>query len=150
MSSILPVPHILQTTQADCLAACASMVLSYLDKPLPYDELLALLDVQWFGAPFSNIRNLEQIGVRVLCQKGSLDDLRKHLHDGEPIITPVFTGELPYVDEATNHAVVVVGIGKYYVYVNDPAVAEAPIPVPIGDFDLAWLERNEWYAVIRI
>jgi ABC-type bacteriocin/lantibiotic exporter with double-glycine peptidase domain len=149
MTSILPIPHILQTTQADCLAACASMVLSYLNKPLPYDELLALLGVQWFGAPFSNIRNLEQIGVRILYQNGSLDDLKKHLANGEPIITPIFTGELPYADEATNHAVVVVGIGEYYVYINDPAVSEAPIPVPKGDFELAWLERNEWYAVIR-
>jgi ABC-type bacteriocin/lantibiotic exporter with double-glycine peptidase domain len=149
MSDILPIPHILQTTQADCLAACANMVLSYLNKPLPYDDLLTLLNVQWFGAPFNNIRNLEQMGARVLCQQGSLDDLRKHLDDGEPIITPVFTGELPYADEATNHAVVVVGIGEHYVYINDPAVTYAPIPVPIGDFELAWLERNEWYAVIR-
>ena len=150
MSSLLPVPHILQTTQADCLAACANMVLSFLNKSLPYDELLALLDVQWFGAPFNNIRNLEQMGVRVLYQQGSLDDLRKHLEKGELAIVPVFTGELPYADEATNHAVVVVGIGEHYVYINDPAVTEAPIPVPKGDFDLAWVERNEWYAVVRI
>jgi ABC-type bacteriocin/lantibiotic exporter with double-glycine peptidase domain len=150
MTAILPVPHSLQTTQADCLAACANMVLSYLNKPLLYDDLLALLGIQWFGAPFSHILKVEQIGVRVLYQQGSLDDLEKHLAEGEPIIAPVFTGELPYADEATNHAIVIVGIGEHYVYINDPAVTQAPIPVPKGDFDLAWLERNEWYAVIKI
>ncbi|MEJ2750598.1 MAG: cysteine peptidase family C39 domain-containing protein [Anaerolineae bacterium] len=150
MLTILPVPHILQTRQADCLAACAAMVLSHLNKPLPYADLLTLLNIQWFGAPFSNIRALEQMDVHILYQQGILDDLSNHLAGGQPIITPVFTGELPYTNEATNHAVVVVGMGEHYVYINDPAVAEAPIPVPKGDFELAWMERNEWYAVIRI
>jgi predicted double-glycine peptidase len=126
------------------------MVLSYLNKPLLYDDLLTLLNIQWFGAPFSNIRDLEQMGVHVLYQQGTLDVLSNHLASSQPIITPVFTGELPYSDEATNHAVVVVGIGEHYVYIHDPAVTEAPIPVPKGDFELAWMERNEWYAVIRI
>ncbi|NKQ36300.1 MAG: hypothetical protein HF973_11875 [Chloroflexi bacterium] len=150
MSAILPIPHILQKSQADCLAACAAMILAYLNKPVSYEQLLALLNIQWFGAPFNNILNLEKAGVRVLYRQGALDDLRKHLADGEPVITAIFTGELPYSDEATNHAVVVVGIDGHYVYINDPAITEAPIPVPKGDFDLAWLERNEWYAVIKI
>lgn len=126
------------------------MILAYLNKPVSYEQLLALLNIQWFGAPFNNILNLEKAGVRVLYRQGALDDLRKHLADGEPVITAIFTGELPYSDEATNHAVVVVGIDGHYVYINDPAITEAPIPVPKGDFDLAWLERNEWYAVIKI
>ncbi|HFQ93711.1 MAG TPA: hypothetical protein ENK32_06860, partial [Anaerolineae bacterium] len=80
----------------------------------------------------------------------SLDALEKHLANGEPVITAVFTGELPYTDEATNHAVVVVGLDEHYVYINDPAIIQAPVPVPKGDFDLARLERNEWYAVIKL
>lgn len=34
-----------------------------------------------------------------------------------------------------------------YVYVNDPSFDIAPILVPIGDFDLAWLAMDEDYAV---
>jgi len=150
MSITLPIPHILQTSQADCLAACAAMVLTHLNKLLPYNELLSILNIQWFGAPFGNIRNLEQIGVRILYKQGSLFDLNDHLTVGEPIITPIFTGELPYAKEMTNHTVVIVGIREHYVYINDPAVTQAPIPVPKGDFDLAWLERDKWYAVIKI
>ena len=149
MSAILPIQHILQKTQADCLAACAAMILTHLNKPVPYNQLLALLNIQWFGAPFNNILNLEKAGVRVLCRQGSLDALEKHLANGEPVITAVFTGELPYTDEATNHAVVVVSLDAHYVYINDPAIIQAPVPVPKGDFDLARLERNEWYAVIK-
>ena len=34
------------------------------------------------------------------------------------------------------------------IYINDPAFARAPIAITHGDFDLAWLERDEYYAVL--
>lgn len=34
------------------------------------------------------------------------------------------------------------------VYLNDPAFANAPIQVSQGDFQLAWLEHDEFYAVL--
>jgi hypothetical protein len=36
------------------------------------------------------------------------------------------------------------------VYLNDPAFVQAPMQVSIGDFDLAWLEHDEKYAVITL
>ena len=33
-------------------------------------------------------------------------------------------------------------------YINDPAHPEAPVTVPCGDFELAWLERDYFYALI--
>ena len=33
-------------------------------------------------------------------------------------------------------------------YVNDPDRSKAPIAVPRGDFELAWLERDYYYALI--
>ena len=33
-------------------------------------------------------------------------------------------------------------------YVNDPAHPEAPVTVPRGDLNLAWLERDYFYALI--
>jgi hypothetical protein len=32
-------------------------------------------------------------------------------------------------------------------YVNDPHCSEAPITVPRADFELAWLERDYYYAL---
>ncbi|MFZ0548225.1 MAG: C39 family peptidase [Candidatus Promineifilaceae bacterium] len=145
---ILPVPHIYQEQGADCLAACSAMVLSFIDRQATYPDLLKILNIQWFGAPFSNIKLLEQLGIQVIYQQGTLEGLRSHLLDSHPAIVPVFTGELPYTPESTNHALVVVGMTDHYVYVNDPAVKADFIPVPHVDFELAWLERGEYYAVL--
>jgi uncharacterized protein YvpB len=60
----------------------------------------------------------------------------------------VRTGELPYWTYQTDHAVVVVGFDEGHVYVNDPDRPGAPIAVPVGDFELAWLERDYAYALI--
>jgi uncharacterized protein YvpB len=60
----------------------------------------------------------------------------------------VQTIELPYWSEPTDHALVVTGLDKTSIYLNDPAFANAPIQVPHGDFDLAWLERDEMYATL--
>jgi hypothetical protein len=55
---------------------------------------------------------------------------------------------LPYWDQVTNHAIVVVGLDDEFVYVHDPAFAVAPIQVSHGDFELAWQEWDEFYAVL--
>jgi hypothetical protein len=70
------------------------------------------------------------------------------LSNGWPVITPVKTRELPYWDEDTDNAVVVVGMDAQFVYLNDPALETAPIQVSQGDFGLAWLEHDEMYAVL--
>ncbi len=47
-----------------------------------------------------------------------------------------------------NHAVVVTGLDDDYIYLNDPAFTNAPIQVRRGDFDLAWLAQDEYYALL--
>jgi len=37
---ILPVPHLPQRKQGECLAACAAMMLNYLGHSVSYDKLL--------------------------------------------------------------------------------------------------------------
>jgi len=44
--------------------------------------------------------------------------------------------------------VVVVGLDDNFIYVNDPAFPDAPIQIERGEFDLAWLEWDEKYAVL--
>jgi hypothetical protein len=49
----LPVPHRRQRDTGDCLAACAAMILAYLENPIAYDQLLKLLQIEWFGTPYN-------------------------------------------------------------------------------------------------
>lgn len=59
------------------------------------------------------------------------------------------TEELPYWQQmSVRHVVVVVGMDNEHVYLNDPEFTHAPIGVTIGDFDLAWLQREEYYGVL--
>ena len=56
---ILPVTHLRQLHPADCIAACATMILAYLNEPVEYDRLLRILQVApEFGTAAFNIRLL--------------------------------------------------------------------------------------------
>jgi len=147
-SVILPVTHREQDTDGDCVAACVAMVLDYIGVSVPYERLIAILKTEWFGTVTSRILALEQLGVRIIYKQGTLAELRAHLLNKQPPIAFVATRELPYWNTDEKHAVVLVGIDDEYVYLNDPAFPRAPIPVLIGDFDLAWLEWDELYAVL--
>lgn len=145
---LLPVTHREQAETADCLAACAAMVLDYMGMPVAYGRLLKLLRVQWFGAFAFNIRALAELGVDVIYKRGTLAELREHLANNRPPIALVAAGELPYWNQSTLHAVLVVGMDERHVYLNDPGFPEAPVKISHGDFGLAWLERDELYAAL--
>ena len=114
---ILPVPHVLQRQAADCLAACAAMLLIYLGLAPNYEHVLKLLRIQpEVGTPAYNVRDLSGLGVKVTYQQGTLVDLAEHLGNNRPCLTPVQTGELPHWDVQTKHAVVVRGLDDDYVY----------------------------------
>jgi len=147
---LLPVIHWTQPQRADCVAACAKMVLDYIGQPVNYDRLLRLLQIDpEYGTAARNIVRLSELGVDVLYARGTLDDIRGHLAANRPCIAFVNTSELPYWKERTGHAVVVVGIDDEMVYLNDPAFANAPQVASHGDFLLAWLEMEEYYAIIQ-
>ncbi|MCB0190684.1 MAG: C39 family peptidase [Anaerolineae bacterium] len=144
---MLPVPHMRQRHPGECLAACAAMVLTYLGFSTSYERLLKLLRVeQGIGTPASNIRELGQLGVTVIYKQGTLAELHDHLTNDRPCIAFVQSGELPHWNTDTDHAIVVVGLDETYIYLNDPEFPDAPLQVPHGDFDLAWLEWDECYA----
>jgi ABC-type bacteriocin/lantibiotic exporter with double-glycine peptidase domain len=149
----LPVTHIQQRISGECLAACTAMILTYLRIPASYSQLLKLLDIEpLVGAPFSKIHAVEKLGIAVLYQKhGSLAMLYDYLSQSLPIIVDVETQELPYWQQiSARHVVVVVGMDAQHIYLNDPQfpTTAAPMAVALGDFDLAWLERDERYALL--
>ncbi len=146
---MLPVSHRKQLQSSDCLAACAAMVLDYLDVSFEYDRLLDLLRITPFGANFQNLQYLQSLGVKVLTASGEIETLRLHLERNLPPIAFVKTGELSYWDEANNHAVVVVGIEGKEIFINDPAFADAPQKISVGEFMLAWIGMEQFYALIE-
>ena len=145
---LLSVPHLLQRSDGDCLAACAAMVLAYRDREMDYAELLSLLKIRPHGAPAGNIRLLASLNLNVVYSKTDMAGLEAMLQQGHPVIVFMRTGELPYWTYSTDHALLVVGYDESQMYVNDPYYSEAPISVPRGDFELAWLEHDYHYALI--
>ena len=145
---MLPVEHVQQPQSGECLAACVAMVLNFIGAPVAYRRLVKILEVvPDVGTPSFKVQNVERLGIHVHYQRGSIAQLRSHLTVGQPCIVFVQTKDLPYRDDDTAHAIVLVGMDDDNCYVNDPEFIESPLPVSLGDFDLAWLERDEMYAV---
>ncbi|MBI4670219.1 MAG: hypothetical protein HY741_00945 [Chloroflexi bacterium] len=89
------------------------------------------------------------LGVKVLVAKGDLETLCSCLARELPPIAFVNTGQLSYWNEATGHAVVIVGIENNQVLVNDPAFPEAPQEISIDEFMLAWMDMDQFYGLIE-
>jgi ABC-type bacteriocin/lantibiotic exporter with double-glycine peptidase domain len=147
-NTLLPVPHQRQQQEADCLAACAAMVLAYLNVQIKYQQLLRLLKVKPYGTPGQNLKYLSSLGLQIAYREGSLEQIKNYLQNDVPCITLVRTADLSYWDYGTDHAVVVVGFDEQTIYVNDPAFDNRPIPVPVVEFELAWMAFDYRYGVI--
>jgi hypothetical protein len=95
------------------------------------------------------LKALRRLNITVIYEQGTLVGLHRFLTNGWPCIVPIKTGELGYWDKiASDHAVVMVGMDVTSVYLNDPAFSPAPIQVSLGEFELAWFERGEQFAVL--
>ena len=127
------------------------MVLHYLQIPFRYERLAKLLETERHGTVFSKLQNLQALHLAIQVQEGDLADLAEAFEVGLPVIVAVNTGELTsYWQRATAHAVVVVGMDSEFVYLNDPALDDAPKQVALAEFDLAWLEMENLLCIIRL
>lgn len=124
------------------------MVLEQIGHNSSYKKLYKRLKIGESGTPFSYLRYLEKWGINVQFKRGTIDELKKCCEKEITPIVLVRTGELPYWNENVSHAMVIVGVDQMNVYIHDPAFADAPKSVPVGDFDLAWLEMNEKMAIL--
>ena len=101
------------------------------------------------GVPAFNIRRLAAWGLEVEYGQGSLNELSAALTRGYPPIIFLRTSELPYWQEDTPHAVVLVGLDRESAFLLDPAYEdEIPVSVTLGDFLLAWSHFDMVYALI--
>ncbi len=70
---LLPVTHHLQRYPADCLAACAAMVLDYFGRLVAYDRLIQLMRIDLtVGAPYRHLQLLDALGITVTLRQGAL------------------------------------------------------------------------------
>ena len=77
------------------------------------------------------------------------EDLHESLARGTPPIVFLRTGELEYWSHDEPHAVVVLGIHESTVYLDDPAIDDAPQSVDAESFSRAWWRSENRIAVIR-
>lgn len=146
---LLPVLHRQQREQADCLLACAEMVLAYNGVRVGRRRLRRLLNIRPFGAVFSHIENIRKLGITVRVDERDMAVLSDYLEQEIPVIVAVDTGQLrSYWESKTGHAVVVVGLDGEDVIIHDPALAEGFHRVSAAELELAWLEKNYLFAVI--
>ncbi len=144
--------HWRQEREADCLVACAVMVLEYLGIYRGYSWLGKALQTTAIGTPFRNLTNLHNIlGVHVIVDiDGALSDFETVLDLGLPIIVAVDSDDANIWPYYQNHAVVVAGFNKETIFINDPATQEAPQEVALKTFLWAWSRRDYQYAVISL
>ncbi len=69
----LPIAHIQQMREGECLAACAAMIITHLGINRSYQQLVTLLGIKpGLGAPSFNILRLQRQGIQVQYGRGTL------------------------------------------------------------------------------
>lgn len=140
--------------RADCLVACAAMVLEYLGVSVDEERLRRILGTTANGTPFPNIERLSTLGFFVdYGRQGDVALFERSLEVGLPVIVAVETlGWRHWDSEITSHAVVVVGFDQAsdHIYIHDPFFANAPLEMGLLEFEVGWEEKRRQYAVIGL
>jgi len=145
---LLSVPHFEQSRDGTCLPACVQMVLSFWGEEVTEARLIQDLGTKRYGTRISNVERLRDKGYDVLVGPLTRSDLESYITSGQSVIARVWTPMLDYWDAVTSHVVVVVGYNDDFVFLNDPAMATAPIPVLWDAFLAAWAEYDETAVVL--
>lgn len=125
------------------------MVSAFWGHPLLQDDLARWMGTRTIGTASSRIQLMERRGFQVLYRIGSLVELETRLKQDVPCILFVRTGELPYWQVDTPHAVVLAGLENEQAYLFYPAKETAPVAVLVGDLMLAWSYSEYIYAVLQ-
>ncbi len=150
MSKILSVPHLPQLANGYCLPACVQMVLAYWRIERKQAKIAKELGlIPGAGVSGNRVKTLASKKLEIFYGAGTLIDLDSALVQSIPPIVLVNTGELPYWQQTTAHVVVLLGIDQQTVYLNDPGLPQGNTAVSLGDFELAWDEMVNLYALIH-
>jgi ABC-type bacteriocin/lantibiotic exporter with double-glycine peptidase domain len=138
----LGLTHVPQRSEADCLAACAAMILGAAGRTPSYARLLRLLHVQEYGTAFFRLAALAKLGVSVHFGTGVWDEVLGWIEAGVPVVLAVRTEYLGHWQVATAHAVVLVAVDAEIALMHDPALATGPHALPAGELIQAWDEAG--------
>jgi ABC-type bacteriocin/lantibiotic exporter with double-glycine peptidase domain len=125
------------------------MVLAHQNRPMSEGELVTILGTQSFGTPISHVSRLAAYRCQVTYRSFSTVELKDSLLAGMPVIARVWTGMLTYWSQESFHVVVVAGYDDEWVYLHDPAFADAPQAVSWDSFLAAWAEYDEAAVIIE-
>ena len=143
--------HFKQADEVSCVPASLAMVLSVYDKEVSQAELKDYMgttesgiqvEVAWESLPFErwNLQYYQRLGC-------SLEDLENELAKGVPPIVFIVSSFLPHSEGDFLHAVVVVGLNRESIYINDPLLEESsPFEMELSIFQAAW----QWYNYCMI
>ena len=147
---LLVVPHRVEAFAGACLPACLQMALVYFGLNWSQERIASQIGhIAGAGTPARNVIRLATPGIKIsYMANGSLEDVQACLEREDVPVLFVRTSELPYWEQDTAHAVLVVGMDADFILVNDPAFEQAPIPVPVDDFSLAWYELGNTWAMV--
>lgn len=98
--------------------------------------------------PGNRVRLLASNKLDIFYGEGQLTDLKTALERSIPPIVLVHTNELPYWQQAAAHTIVLLVINDTTVVVNDPGLSQEAIQISVGDFELAWDEMANLYALL--
>jgi ABC-type bacteriocin/lantibiotic exporter with double-glycine peptidase domain len=128
------------------------MVLAYLGIQRTYEWLSRTLETTAIGTPFFHVEKLSAaLGIQVeLGNNTTLATFEPFLESGLPVLVAVDSDDAQYWPHYANHVVVIVGFNDDEVYVNNPAVGDAPQTIEMNTFLWAWSRRDYEYAVIRL
>ncbi len=151
---LLNFPHRKQQAENDGLVACADMALLAIGIEFSYPRLPKLLKAGPLFTPFTNLRYLEALHLSIqLGKNGDWSIFEQHIELGLPVIVGVTTiGWQHWQQEITQHAVVVVGIDRAndLIYLHDPFFEQAPLAMPLLEFEIGWIEKEREYAIISL
>jgi hypothetical protein len=125
------------------------MVSAYWGTPVLQNDVARWLGTTDFGTPSSRIQRLANQRYSVIYNEGSLANIVEWLAQATPSILFVRTGDLPYWEIDTAHAVIVAGLDREQAILIDPAVEAAYCLTSIGDLILAWSHFDYTYAIVR-
>lgn len=139
---VLDVPFVPQAKDT-CGAAALAMVMRYWGAEASAEEIAGeLLDRELRGIAGSRLAGLaRQRGFLAFTYAGDLAHLEQYLARGRPLVVAWKVGKDRY------HDVVVVGVGKESVLVNDPAEG-ARRAVERGEFERRWAGSGHWTLLV--
>jgi predicted double-glycine peptidase len=145
---LLPVPDVRQSTTYSCGAATFQAVISYWGTDYREGTIMEMLGSSETSGtePDAMVRAAHKLGLRAkIAENLTLQDLENSIQKGVPVIVAIqawvenITQEFDWVSAwEDGHYVVVIGLDKQHVFVEDPSLLGTKGVIPAKEFMNRW------------